>query len=355
MDFITDQSGRHLLRLSTTLQTVPEFVKSASVLAEDVAALGAHQFARPSRREFPIDTPGHVFLSYGYCKSAGIEDADLLQTLRQAAGKFGLAQELETIDATFAGLEKQASGPEPLFAVYLDLGAAQPEAEHPLLKSGGVQGFYPINSEEEVKASAFKLVHDREKLPLECFVDGCRSLVKRAGDLNISRRMLPRLVDDYGTPRVVDFDLLEQQAQARERATGDTLYGEIVKSAQVNAERQPMSAYLGLWKQADDQNGVVYSKSTWDPYRLFNSGITQAAYDQELEKWATVNSVPVPCAALARLSLTKLAKFFPQKLTEALSDLVKKAAVDQGTEVSHLIETQLDADSRTTLLRLLAA
>jgi len=73
MDYLVDQSGKHLLRLEK-LTTVPDYVKSATVDAESVSGIGEHLFANPVRREFPCDTPGHTYLSHAYCLSAKAGD-----------------------------------------------------------------------------------------------------------------------------------------------------------------------------------------------------------------------------------------------------------------------------------------
>lgn len=352
MDFITDHSGRHVLNIERTLRTIPDFVKTASIDPADTQGLAIQQFALPGKREFPIDNPAHVFLSYAYCKSAGIEDAALLGTLKVAATKFGIAQEIVAIDEDFATLEKKAAAADPQFAVWIDFGPGDAKAESPFVKAGGVKGFYPMHTHDELTASAIQLANERTRIPLDCFVDGCRSLMKRASELNVARRMMPRIVDDYGTRRLPNFDFLTQQAANRARETGDEIYNEIAKTACANPESIPADDFIGLWKQADDQNGVAYTKTVWDPYRLFNSGITEEDYQAGLEKWALVGNAPVPREAIAQLDPEKATRFFSKAAAQKVTALIKGAATATGTEVSRLL-LELDEVSQNRLLKLL--
>src|SRR5882672_12914120 len=110
MDFITDQSCRYLALLHDSLADVPDYVKTASVDPADIATLNRNQFADPAAREFPIDEPGHVFLSYGYLKAAKVQRPDLEATVKRAAALLGVEKDLETIDKAVEGeISKKAS------------------------------------------------------------------------------------------------------------------------------------------------------------------------------------------------------------------------------------------------------
>ena len=339
------------MRLNSLLD-VPEFVKNSSVPEEGLPGLSPHQFADPVKREFPIHTAGHTYLSFAYCKSAGV-NGEILSKVKMAAQKFGIAAELAKVETAFEGAEKQASAPQAKYAVYMDFGPAKPESENVLEKRGGVAAFYPINTEEQVKSAALKLAMQREKIPLELFVDGCRNVVKQAKVLKIARAMLPRIVDDYGTERIPQFDFLVQQAASRGKLTGDGVYMDIVKSAAANDEHHSMDEYLELWKQADDQNGVTYTKSVWDPYRIFNSGITVEANEEDLEKYALVGNAAIPVEVLAKVSDEKIAKFFTKELGVKMKDLVKQAAANTGSVVTDWIRDTFSAGEQRALLKIL--
>ena len=69
MDFIKDQSGRHLLHIAQMID-IPDYVKQANVVADEINSLPITCFADQVNKEFPLNTPAHTFLSYSYAKSA---------------------------------------------------------------------------------------------------------------------------------------------------------------------------------------------------------------------------------------------------------------------------------------------
>lgn len=346
MDFISDASGRYLARL-LTLTEPPDFVKASSILPEDVAGLHSHQFADAGKREFPIDTPGHVWASYGFCLSADVDRPDLLGRIKSAAEKFGIAKEIETIDVAFAGLEKQAAAPEvKQYAVHIDLGAEGRNGKT------GVQGFYPISTEDEVVKSASVLVEHRGKIPLECFAEGARSILKRANDLGVAFRRLPQAVVTYGTVRLPDFDFLKYAADQRVKITNDNIYREIVATAEHGVEGKNWEDFVEMWKQADDLNGVLYTKSVWDPYRIFNTGVPEEHAEAELEKWASIAGAAVPVDEIAKFPVKNASKFFPRDIAAKVIELVKQAANAPGSVVTELAE-QLDESIQRQFLKLL--
>ncbi len=334
---------------------VPDYVKESSVHTDDVASLTPAQFGLPHRREFPLDTPGHVFLSYGYCKSAGIKTSELMEKILKAGAFFSIEADLTKIDAAFDNLTKKASEEKP-YALYIDFGTAQPDAENPGIKVGGVRGFYPISSGYEVEQSALKLANERAKIPIELFAEGCRNLVKAATEHKVELRLLPRQIADYGIERIPNPEYLEKAAADRKAATGDELYEDLALTANENPEGMPAHAYAELWLSADRINGYkAASKSEPDPFLIFNSGPTVESIERSIESWTVVGGSAVPVEKVAAIKEADLNRWFPKPIAERLGVLVKKAVAHvKGSELAAGI-SELEAGIQATLLKHLAS
>lgn len=331
-DFITDNSGRHILRLSTVLDA-PPYVKEASIAVEDIEPLPNGAFAVSHKREFPIDTPGHVWLSYGYCKSAGVADAMLLDKLTQAGTLFGITDDLKAIDEAFATLTKKASH-ERAFAIKIDFGNPDPSADNSLRKSGGIHGFYPVGDQFEVESSAVKLANDQSRIPLEVFAEGCRNLVKAATDLNVRLSFLPQRILDYGVERIAAPAVVLHAAELRKRATGDDIYLQIAQSAIENPDNMSSHDYAELWVNADRQNEYKKARHEPDAFILFNSGPTVAELDRQIESWVDIAGAPVPVTKVASIREEAVRKWFPKEAAEKFVALIKRAASATGSELT---------------------
>lgn len=332
MDFINDQSGRHILRLSNVLDA-PPYVKEASVMSEDVEALPNGAFAVSHKREFPIDTAGHVWLSYGYCKSAGVTDVALLGKLTQAGELFNITADLQAIDAAFAELTKSASH-ERAFAVQIDFGDPDPSADVAMRKSGGIHGFYPINTQFEVESSAVKLANDQSRIPLEVYAEGCRNLVKAATDLKMNLGFLPKRITDYGVERVAAPQVVTHAAEMRKAATGDDIYEQIAQSAIENTDGKSSHDYAELWINADRQNGYKQARTELDPFILFNSGPTVDELERQIEAWVDIGGAPVPVTKVASVREDAVRKWFPKEAADKFIALIKQAASATGSELT---------------------
>ena len=344
MDFITDLSGRHLLNISKVAQ-VPEFVKSASVDAESIAALPDHLFADTARREFPLDDAGHVFLSQAYCLSAGVKDANILARIKSAARLFPEVEaELPKLEVAFSEFEKSASTEPPLYAVYIDFGS-----EDGVKKASGVRGFYDISNSDNVQAAAYRIGEDKHRLPVEVFSAGCREICKAAAQHGVLSTLSPT-VKAYGVERLPDFEFVKQQAAQRVELTKVASYQDIADSA----EADPSAGdWASLWAGLDRENGVKYSKHTLDPYRVFNSGILKSAMDRELSQWALLCNTAVPVAALQAIKAERI----DQTFTKAAADQIKLLLRTKKTANDDLAKglVSLDLPVQKALLKLALA
>lgn len=314
---------------------VPDYVKESSILPEDVAALTDSQFGRSQSREFPLDTPGHVYLSYGHCKSAGIEEPDLIQKILKAGAFFSIESDLAAIDSAFSSLTKKASE-EKRYAIYLDFGIANPQSPNPGEKVGGVHGFYPINSPAEIEESAVKVANERTRLPLEIFAEASRNLVKAAAEQSVPERLLPVIVQTYGVDRVPSAEYVLKAAADRSAATGDTIYADIAQAAIENEEGRPSHEFAELWLQADRLNDFKSaSKHDPDPFMILASGRTVAEVDREIESWTVLNDSAVPVTKLASVTEKDLTRRFSPAVVAQLMPIVKRAAQQaKGSELT---------------------
>ena len=354
MDFVKDQSGRHLLRLSQVMQ-VPEYVKASTVNAEALETLSNAQYGVPHQREFPLDNPGHVFLSYGYYKSANMQTPDLLARILKAASFFSIEADLAQIDTALSTLTKEASQAKR-YAITIDFGSADATSEVVAIKQGGLQSFYPINTDSEVEQSAIKLANDRHKLPLEVFVQASRNIIKTAREMRLSFDLLPRKVVEYGVERLPHPELVTKIAAGRSAVTQDPLYEDLAKTAIANPEEKSAYDYANLWMQLDRANGYkAASKHDPDAYQILNSGPTLEQVENEIQKWTVIQNTAVPVEKIAHIRSEDMVRLFPKKAVEVISQLVKQASA--GLRGSELVSTiqQMDTGWQRVLLKHLLA
>jgi hypothetical protein len=332
MDFLKDCSGRYILRLGQ-MNEVPEFAKEAAVSQDCADSLPDSAFADPVNREFPIDTPGHVWLGYGYCKLAGVKNADIISKLETAGRLHGIQDDIRRLDSHISEFYKQASAPKR-YAVEIDFGDPNPDSENRFIKQGGKHGFYPCNSAFELEQSAVKLVHDQPLIPIEAFAEACDTLVKTAREFNMDLRELPRRVVSYGTERIMDTDTVNHFMELRKQATGDEFYTDLAKLAQTNPEGQSGRSYATLCVNADRLNGYKQAKSEPDPFQIFGSGPTVEAVDRSIESWVSIADAPIPVEKVASVKESAVRKWFAKETADRIVELIKRAATSKGSKLT---------------------
>lgn len=340
MDFITDNSCRHLNRLHT-LTEVPDYVKRASLDPADIKQLPDHLFGNPAAREFPIDTPGHVYLSYAYAKSAGIVSTQLGRKLKAAAQLHQMEKDLDNLDQLFhAPVTKSASSAS--------------KAAISFEKEGQLQHFFPLNTESQVEDSIQKVAQQRHRFPLPLFIDACRNIVKAAAELGMEASRVPRSMRRLGEDRWADTGYIKVAATARARHTGDDIYEHIARLIAESPASEDMDKYAEAWLQADLSNGLEkYGPQTEDPYSIIFSGVTKVAADKYLDQFILVADTPVPVREFAKLSKDTLAKHFPQAEAAELVEIVKVASEQGGAAAEAVLSTKLPSGHQRTLLSLL--
>lgn len=336
MDFVTDQSCRHLNRISSLL-AVPDFVKQSYVDQESVGELNSHQFADPVHREFPIDDQGHVYLSYAYAKSAGVDDSRILKRITRAGELFGVTEEFGKIDAAF-GTCKQAAAPTPEFAISFSMDT-------------GVRNIYPLNTPLQVEDSAVKMANAKPLIPLPLWYDGCQNIVKAAATFGLDAKRIPRIVREYGEDRLIDIPHVKFAAAQRVKETGDAIY-EVLADAIEADDSTDMEKYAELWLQTDLQNGVVYRGDIEDPYRIIFSGSTIKEASAVADKYFTLAGAAVPVSALKGLTKEALDKNFPEKVAKDYATILKMSS---GLDVESVVSGHDDNMQKQLLQMLLDA
>lgn len=335
-DFVTDESRRHLLRFDDVL-TVPDYVKESSVAQEDMAPLPNWLFALPNDRRYPVDTAGHTWLSYAYAKSAQVTDPILLQRLKQAAATFDLEAEFTKIDQAFTVQEiKVANVPE--FAVAMDFGDGDPSADHPLVKQGGVHGFYPLNNRDEVIQSGRELQEQSYRLPENLYVQGCRKLVKAAQAFSTPLAQIPQDVVFLGEERLPDLEALTKRAERSAAVTKDNAYRELLKATLKSAQILSVASLqecADTWYQQDYQNfDAIKSAGLGAIYEDFQSGKLVSEITEEMRKWAALGSAIVPLTCFANLNEDRVRQNFPKVAADQIMKLKPLAGDHQALQAA---------------------
>jgi len=341
-----------MLRINNLVQ-VPEFVKQASIDPEGVADLPDHLFADPVRREFPIDNAGHTYLSAAYCLSADVDNKSVLDNVKSALNRFTDAKtEIEKLEAALdAAIKSSSVEKQPQFAVYVDFGAGNENSELDYVKSGGVHGFYPLDTEDQICDSAIRLGNDKHRLPIELFMDGCQTLYKAARDMRCVDR-LPKSIVQCGVERMPDHEFVKQQAAIRSRETSDPVYIELAASAEDDTEHDS-NLWAELWMKADNHNGVKYAKHTLNPYQIFHSGMPKAAFEDDINKWTLVHGAAVPVDALKALKPDSISRVMSKQASEQVQAVLTKASSSTGAELANELMA-LDKPIQLALLKLVA-
>lgn len=341
MDFIRDRSGRCLFQVHN-LGVAPDYVKQSAINDECVADLAPGQFADPDRRLFPLDTAGHVYLSHAYAKYAGVSDARILRRIKKAADLLGIGADLTALDAALDGaqVKQAAEAPRLKFALHIDFGAGDATAKHMLVKKGGVHGFYPLNSYDQVLASARDLVNQSAALPEQHFNLACREVVKAADEHGVPRKALPSLLLGRGQHRAPDLAFLREQAEKRSAVTNDPTYRELVAAFEREGDPAGWDKWASLWEQADVLNKYAGDELSFNAWAIFNSGLPVAEVEKEAAAWLLVAEVPVPVSAVASLD---------EKIVRARLD---KTAAEQVTAIKTAAASGLVSDLQAKILQL---
>ena len=327
MDFVKDNNPKYLKHAESMLGEFPEYVKNAydKDKLKSLDDLSASSFANPLKREFPMDSAEHTFLSYAYCKSASITNPVILEKLTKAARIHEI--DLSALDEVF--MTKSASKEEVAkhFALSIDAGEA----------NGGVRYYYPITDGLKIEKSARDLAEDYDKIPLEAFRHAALNIVK-AAKANDVYDTLPDRVRYTGAHREFNYKYACQAVRQRERALGEeaaSIYGDIVKSASVDVEH--VNNYVDLFLDMDRINGIKYASHMIDPYEAFFSGHDIDELEKTANAYVVVYEAPIPLGEFTKLARETIKKDFAATDSELLLETVKVAEEQGGIAASEKI------------------
>lgn len=314
MDYVSDQNPRPLYRIDALVGT-PEYVNTAAIITPaQTEKLASVAFASRRDRTFPCFDKASTYLSYAYFCGAGGKDAEVAGRIKQAGQFFGIAEDLAKIDQALS-TEKSAAESGPKYA----------------LPAGSVAGLsaqlYPINSREEVEASAHQLLHDIRRVPVAAFRKAATAMVKAAAEY--PGTVLEARIVRAGTERFPDFGFAAKVASNRrfevKAPEAIALYEDIVKAA-ATANEQDAEKFASLWAELDGRFGVRYENGIIDPWSAIFSGPTR----QEVEKLASTFTFladsPVPVSAVAAIPEEQLRHRLSAKSATALLATVKQGS-----------------------------
>ncbi|TXH09832.1 MAG: hypothetical protein E6R03_16115 [Hyphomicrobiaceae bacterium] len=345
-DFTTDDSMAflHLLKEANAL---PDWLVSAPE-AEDVSKLPDIAFADTHRRKMPIHSKSAAFLS---CVSCDVYDypvdSAITQRLQAACHRYGITDLVKQAHQALApevASEKQASElPKVAYALEIQ---SEPGSE--------VQGYYPIDTPDQIEASSLKLAADlfAEKLPATWLSEAAEVLVKAAKDHGMKLSLLPATVLHYGEERKPSPEYLDEQIERRiKQASLPAEVSEIYKEAALSAlegESAAMDA-AHVWELADRKFGVRYTDTVAQPAIAFRSGISKAAFEKLASAYTEVAGITIPYTQLQALPDNLVAAVLPLKVAGVV---FSARAVDSGVKAASII-AELPEDDQLKILQLL--
>ncbi len=341
MDYVQDHNPKPLYRVEALLGGLPDYVATAEVLTK-AATVGwtGNAFADPISREFPIFDKAATWLSYAYFRGAG-RSGQIATIIKAAGAHFGISEDLVKIDTALA-TQKQASAPEPVFAL-----PAGSVADHP------DTSFYPIGNSGDIEDSAMRLVNDRRNLSLNSFYKAATAIVeasKAFADVS-----LPEVVKVAGTRRTPDFKVAKEVALRRGRDVGDPemaqLYADIVKAAEEGTDSA--EDLVEVWEELDAVAGVKYARGVVDPHAALFSGPTEEFMDKLASETLLIDDVLVPAAAIASIPRRTIEDRFLSAHATQVLEWQKLAATNAPAANAKVQE--LGSATRTELIKLAVA
>ena len=318
MDFLKDNNPKYLNHVKELIGDFPEYVKQAD--KKEIPAIPRGSFADTRNKEFPVDAPENIFLSYAYFKSAGFEDQEIEDNIKKAAVIHGITNDLTNVEEALGQYKKKIEPKkETKFALAIDYGEEQ----------GGLKYYYPTGNRELLEKSARELVEDFDRLPLEAFRTASLAIVKKAVEYKIPKGSLPKTIERTGADKDFNYKIASYAVKQRARIFGETagkIYKDIVKSAAVDTEH--VEDYVHLFLDFDRVNGVKYSSEVLNPYEAFYSGYEQSQLKKLAKTYVMVSEAPIPLEAFNKIASTTVENNFNSEESELLQKVVKAAEVD---------------------------
>lgn len=281
-----DPSFTHLYHLLNEHPAARDFVKTASLRAEDGEGLPDTAFAWPSRRLFPVDTPENTVLSSLYREKCAAVPAEVDQALTKAQGIYGVKDLLERC--------KTAAAAPPPPAVDASADYLLPERSRLRVKTA-----------DHVKAAETLLLREYPKLNIADRATAFIGLVKKARDLNVSLKPeTHRMAGMTVCTTKVAQDWIEARCAATKEPLFQTAYEKLASAFEGRGrfiqDRDELVAAADALARLDKQAGLDqhYDKRLPDPIRtVFNT-------DKLAEESIDMAGKPVALSKLAAMPKT---------------------------------------------------
>lgn len=289
-----------------------DFVKSASLDEEKVAALPDTAFAWPERRMFPIDTPENTVISQLYREKCAAVPAEVDENLRKAIDVYGVNTVLEQ--------RKEAAAPEPI------------SEEDWILPS---QHRLRVKTAADVKVAEKLLLEQYPRLSIHDRAEGFINLVKKARDFNIS---LEPATHRMAGMTVCTTKVAQDFIEARRMATKDPLFQQAYEKLAAAfppgeiSDRDELIEAANAVAKLDKLAGLeaLYDKKLPDPIRtVFNT-------EKLAEESFDIAGRSIPLSKLAALPADFWTDVVGPEMTKEITD--KTGAVD-STKLAQVVPT----------------
>jgi hypothetical protein len=293
-----------------------DYVKSASISAEDQEALPDTAFAWPSRRLFPIDTPENTVLSSLYREKCAAVPAEVDEALEKAQGIYGVKEMISQCKTAAASPPVTDTDDDYLLP------------EHHRLR---------VKTAEHVTAAEGLLHRDYTKLNIGDRATAFTNLVKKARDLGVTLK--PETMRMAGMT-VCTTKTAQDWIEARIAATKDPLFQSAYEKlanaftgrGEIIHDRDELIAAADALARLDKQAGIDshYDKRLPDPIRtVFNT-------DKVAEEMVDMAGRQVSLAKLAAMPKTwwadvvgeDIAPEFAEKTGQELRDVLDTLPLD---------------------------
>lgn len=289
-----------------------DFVKTAELDDEKVAALPDTAFAWPDKRLFPIDTPENTVISQLYREKCAAVPAEVDLNLRKAIDVYGVNAILER--------EKVAAEPAPI-----------PKDEWILPSLGRLR----VKTAADIKVAEKLLLEQFPRLSIQDRAEGFINLVKKARDFNVG---LEPATHRMAGMTVCTTKVAQDFIEARRMATRDPLFQQAYVKLAASfppgeiRDRDELIAAADAVAKLDKLAGLerLYDTKLPDPIRtVFNT-------EKLAEETLDIAGRHIPLSKLAAMPAAFWGDVVGPEMVKEITD--KTGAVD-STKLAQVVPT----------------
>lgn len=349
MDFRNDNNDYGVKFVKQALaNNLPSYIDEtlSSDKISNITKLASNAFADEVSREYPINTKENTWLSAAYFYSQGYKNltkeasSHIEQQIKLASLVHGIKEDIQAIISALSTQVKVASFSE--------------EKEYAI--SIADKNYLPINTIDEVVASAKEL--DQNYLRLEPLTakTAAINIVKKANDLGIAtKEYLSSFILDKGVERLFNYDYAIKVAQERAEQTGCDIYKDIIEAANyAYSQGEDLTKYASEFYKLDSAHDIDYKAyGVQDPAEIFFNGITKQAAEAFSQDNVLVNGVFIPISEFKNKDFqNSVQSYFPKKV----ASVILEACKDDKTSIDMKIAfDDLSDNVRLDMIKLLAS